>query len=281
MHPLSLDQLTVLGGATALDLVPIAAANGCGKVGIYFQSWNVMPGYDLRQKSQADEMLRRCRECHVRIAVGEPFLLGPDTRLEMLLPNLELAARLEVEAVNAVILDPDIARATDTFGALCERAAELGMGALIEFFPLSAVKSVQDAAHLIRAVGRPGVRINLDLLHLIRSGGTAAQVMALDPDFIGHVQINDGPLRVAPEAMLQESIEERGLPGEGEFPLRAILAALPADVPIGVEVPSLRRYRAGVKPADWARSAVDATKAVLGSWAHFEAGARESRCFVS
>jgi sugar phosphate isomerase/epimerase len=264
-HPLSLDQLTVLG-ATPVELVTLAAANGCSHVGIYFQSWNVMPAYDLHQDAQADALLRSCREHDVRIAVAEPFLLLPDTSLDTLMPNLELAAKLQVQAVNAVGFDPDIARLTDTFGSLSERAARLGLATLIEFFPLSTVTSIQMAERLIRGVGRPDVRLNVDVLHLVRSGGTAADLVSLEPALIGHVQLSDGPASIAATGMMTEATEERGLPGEGEFPLRDILAALPAGVTIGVEVPSLRRLRTGVASADWARVAVDAMKAALGSW---------------
>jgi sugar phosphate isomerase/epimerase len=272
-HPLSLDQLTVLG-ATPIELVTLAAANGCSHVGIYFQSWNVMPAYDLHRSTEADALLSRCREHDVRIAVAEPFLLLPDLSLDALTPNLELAARLQVQAVNAVGFDPDTARLTDIFGSLCERAARFGLGTLIEFFPLSTVTSIQMATRLIRDVGRPDVRINLDVLHLVRSGGTAADLASLEPGLIGHVQLSDGPANIAAEGMMTEATEERGLPGEGEFPLRDILAALPRGVTIGVEVPSLRRHRAGVTPADWARMAVDATKAALGSLEPLTAGPR-------
>jgi sugar phosphate isomerase/epimerase len=262
MHPLSLDQLTVLG-ATPIELVPLAAANGCGRVGIYFQSWNVMPTYDLHQRAQADTLLRRCREHDVRIAVAEPFLLRPDSSLDALMPNLELAARLQVLAVNAVGFDPDIARLTDLFGSLCERARGFGLTTLIEFFPLSTITSAQMAARLIRDVGRTDVRINFDVLHFVRSGGTAADLASFDPALIGHVQLSDGPAKMATAGMMTEATEERCLPGEGEFPLHDILAALPAGVTVGVEVPSLRRHRAGVAAADWVRVAVDAMKATL------------------
>jgi sugar phosphate isomerase/epimerase len=233
-----------------------------------------MPAYDLHQRAQADALLSRCREHDVRIAVAEPFLLLPDSSLDALMPNLELAARLQVLAVNAVGLDPDIVRLTDLFGSLCERAAGFGLTTLIEFFPLSTVTSIQMATRLIRDVGRPDVRINLDVLHLVRSGGTAADLASLEPMLIGHVQLSDGPANIAAEGMMTEATEERGLPGEGEFPLRDILAALPRGVTIGVEVPSLRRHRAGVTPADWARMAVDATKAALGSLEPLTAGPR-------
>jgi sugar phosphate isomerase/epimerase len=262
MRSLSLDQLTVLG-VTPIDLVPLAAANGCGHVGIYFQSWSVMPPYDLRDPAQSAAMLSRCQEHGVRIAVAEPFLLQANTRLDELLPNLELAARLQVQAINAVVFDSDPARRTDTFGALCEHAAQFRLDTLIEFFPLSEVKSLQAATQLISDIGRPGVRINLDVLHLIRSGSTAADIAALDPSLIGHFQISDGPLVVEPTHMMTEASSERGLPGEGEFPLSEILAALPVGVTIGVEVPSLRRLQDGVTSAQWARTAVDATKTLM------------------
>ena len=48
----------------------------------------------------------------------------------------------------------------------------------------------------------------------------------------------------------------RELPGAGDFPLSAILSALPATAAIEVEVPSQRRLEAGVSALDHVRDAV-------------------------
>ena len=64
------------------------------------------------------------------------------------------------------------------------------------------------------------------------------------------VQLNDGPL--APEADLMEAtLHDRRLPGDGEFDLTglvAVLDAIGADVPYGVEVFSDELH--ALSPAD-------------------------------
>jgi hypothetical protein len=77
------------------------------------------------------------------------------------------------------------------------------------------------------------------------------------------MQICDGPLTVAQEEMIGEAVGERGVPGEGAFPLPAFLACAPPGVTIDVEVPQRTAMMAGVSALDRARRAVDATKALM------------------
>ena len=74
-------------------------------------------------------------------------------------------------------------------------------------------------------------------MHLVRSGSSAADIAAIDPEHIGYAQLNDTTLQPRIDNYMEEAMFERMVPGEGELPLRDILSALPADIVIELEVP--------------------------------------------
>jgi sugar phosphate isomerase/epimerase len=99
-------------------------------------------------------------------------------------------------------------------------------------------------------------------MHLIRSGSSAADVAALDPDMIGYIQLCDVPL--APEKdYLEESMYERMIPGTGELPLLDILSALPRRLVIGLETPLRSRAEAGEGPSERMGQCVKAARRLL------------------
>jgi hypothetical protein len=53
------------------------------------------------------------------------------------------------------------------------------------------------------------------------------------------------------------------LPGDGEFPLRQILGALPAGAPIEVKIPSDRRKAAGRSALEFAHNAAARSRALV------------------
>ncbi len=103
----------------------------------------------------------------------------------------------------------------------------------------------------------------MDAWHYVRSGADEATLRAIPGERILGLQLDDGPL--APEANLVEAtLHERLLPGEGEFDLGALMAALRACgavAPIGVEVFSDELHALGATQA--ARRAGDATRRLL------------------
>jgi hypothetical protein len=68
---------------------------------------------------------------------------------------------------------------------------------------------------------------------------------------------------MASEHQLFEAISQRMIPGTGEFPLRDFVAALPPDIPIGVEVPLKAFKDRGVLPLERARLAVEASRRIV------------------
>lgn len=56
---------------------------------------------------------------------------------------------------------------------------------------------------------------------------------------------------------------DRLYPGEGDFPLAEVVAAIPSDVMVGLEVPILAGQQAGVPAKERARHALDSAPAIV------------------
>jgi sugar phosphate isomerase/epimerase len=135
--------------------------------------------------------------------------------------------------------DPDEARLTTNFARLCEAAAGFGLRVGLEFAAYTHTPDIHAARRIVSAAGQPNGGVLIDSLHLVRSGGTAADVASLAPTSITGFQLADGrgPRPASNEALRAEARGGRFFPGNGEFPLAAILGALPAGMPLCVETP--------------------------------------------
>jgi sugar phosphate isomerase/epimerase len=133
----------------------------------------------------------------------------------------------------------------------------------VEFAPGLPVNDLPTALAALQHVGRSDFRLLIDTMHLVRSGSGAADIAGLDPSNIGYVQLSDVPLVPSISSYLEEAMFERMVPGEGELPLRDILAALPPDVIVGLEVPLRAQADAGIGPEARMRRCVDAARALL------------------
>jgi sugar phosphate isomerase/epimerase len=132
--------------------------------------------------------------------------------------------------------DVDRAEAARWLGALADRVAPFGTTLAIEFLPITAVANAADAAELVDRAGRPNIGLCVDAWHVFRGDGLLSLV-GLDPNLVTVVQFDDGSLDPVLDDYVQDCLHHREVPGEGEFDLRGLLALLPADAPISVEVP--------------------------------------------
>ena len=151
-----------------------------------------------------------------------------------------LAAGAELGAVSLTVSgdDEDVARLTGNFAALCEMARGHGLRVDLEFMRWRPVATLQQACAVVTGAGQANSGVLVDALHLFRSGGQVADIGAVDPHLLRAVQLCDAPMLAPAEALIiPEAREGRLLPGEGQLPLATLLAALPGDVEISVEVP--------------------------------------------
>jgi sugar phosphate isomerase/epimerase len=268
-RPLGLHQIT----ATDLDplgFVEIAAAAGYQQVSLFthnpvvplpgqqakFVFPTVTPGLkrDIRAALDANGL---------QLTGAEFFLIRPDGDLESYRAGLATGRELGARHAVTHVFDDDPARAADTLGAFCEMAAAEELIVGIEFCQMTpGCKSIGQAQWFVDQVGAGNLGFGICPLHLTRSGGTPEDVAALPARYFAFGQINDGRGRHA-SAEYYDEVHDRELPGDGDFPLRAILSALPAALPIEVKIPSDRRRAAGRPALDYVREAARRSRALL------------------
>jgi sugar phosphate isomerase/epimerase len=276
MRELGLAHLTLLQ-LDPPELVTTAAEAGFDFVGIRVRG--ATPAEQLPDMSPGSptsrHTLARLAETGVQVADIEFLSLDGSTDRETWLPMLEAGAVLGATTLNLAGQDPDSSRLTETLHRLVEDAAQFSMTPALEPISYNAVSTVQQAADIASAVG---AHIMLDPLHLVRGGSSAEDVAALDPAMIPVLQFCDGPA-VLPDdlavtaplprgmtaeggALKVESRARRLPPGEGDFPLEQLLRAVPADVPISIEVPNAELVEC-LGPLEFARRLHSATMSLL------------------
>lgn len=231
---------------SAIGLAPdalVAAASDAGFDAVGLRLFPAFPGapcYSVPQGSAA------ARDLHARLdATGvevfdiEFVVIDADFRPQAVLRVLEDAAALGAQRLSACGQDADRARLTDHFAELCDVAGQVGMSVDLENMGWRPVRSLQDSVDVVSACGRPNAGVLVDALHLFRNGGTLDQISGLPQQLIRHAQLCDvrGPAPTTDETRIQEARSGRLSPGEGELPLAALAARLPASARISVEVP--------------------------------------------
>ena len=160
--------------------------------------------------------------------------------------------------------DTDRSRIIDTYGRLCELTWEHGMTADLEFMPWTGIKNIADARELVEAAGHPAAAILFDCLHFDRCDSTLEDISAIPAELMNYAQICDGPVPYDPdgEAMMVLGRTARLVPGEGGIDLPAIVARLPENIPISVEVPNTA-IAAMTGVPDLVSRALQATKEIM------------------
>lgn len=271
LNRLGIEQLTVMG-MPPVELVKLAAANGCsgisGALGpmpmamFGYPEFNLYPAWSLEDDAALRrEMKAALRDTGVVIELGEGFRVRPDGDVRDRAAGLDLMAELGAVRINAVSMEPSLERTYDQLGHLADMVIARDMQFTIEFAPMNTINTLQSALGAIAHVGQGRCKVLVDAMHLFRSGGTIDDVKALDPALIGYAQICDAPM-VAAEGVtyFMEATCGRMVPGTGEFPLREWIAALPADLPIGIEVPMVAALMAGLNPHDHVANVVKAAR---------------------
>ncbi len=222
------------------------------------------PDWSLRtDKALRRELIDTLAATGVVLALAEGLFVMPGLEIESYAQDLDIMAELGAERVSAISFDPDLDRSFDQFAKAAEMAGQRGLTTVTEFAPCFTVTDLPTALAAVRHVGRADFRITLDTMHLFRSGGTAADLAALDPGLIGYVQLCDVPTEPALPLYMDEGMYERLAPGEGDAPLVDVLRALPGDVPISIEIPQRARAEAGQPPEQRIAHCIAAARRVM------------------
>jgi sugar phosphate isomerase/epimerase len=159
--------------------------------------------------------------------------------------------------------------AAEAFAGVCDRAADRGLRAAIEFLPqMTNIPDAATAMEIVGRAGRPNGGLCVDTWHHFRGARDDRMLQVLPPERVFTVQFNDGPHVPDDADYYTDCTRYRRAPGEGEFDLAGFLEVLHAAGirnPLSVEVLSSDLLQQ--PPAEVARYLAQSTRAVLQSTA--------------
>lgn len=248
------------------EAVSLAAKLGYGAVGL--RALPAAPGgsFDplIEDKALVRETLRRLKDTGISVFDVEIIRIGADFRADAFKPFLEVCGELSARAVLVAGDDTDEARLTANFAAFCAAAAPYGITADLEFMAWTAVKDAKSALRIVTAANQPNGGILVDSLHTGRSTTTLDDLMAIPTSRLNYAQICDATpgTHFTDAELIHTARCERLLPGDGTIDLRGIFAALPATLPISIELPhDIQKALLGVE--EWSRRGIVNAKAVI------------------
>lgn len=256
MNTLSLAS-GVLPEFGALEVVEAGAAAGFDAVGLWVDPAEWTAG-----------MTREVRAALAR--TGMPVLdveviwIKPDSLFDDHRKVIDVGAELGAANVLCVSSDPDHGATADKLAALCRHAEGSGMRVALEFGIFTEVKTLTQALAVLDRVSHPLRAVLIDPIHVDRSGTRVEQIAAIDPALLSYAQFCDAragrPDPVDFNAVIVDAVDLREQCGEGSLPLAAMLQALPAGIPLSVELRSAALRDAFPDPAARAGAVLEATR---------------------
>ena len=145
-----------------------------------------------------------------------------------------------IKVGNIVGTECELPRIVESFAELCADAARYTDAKIVyEFMPYDVqVNDVDTALEVVEGADAPNGALAFDTWHLGKLRLESDDLRRIPSRFLGWVELCDGPYEYA-EDRLDEVINRRQLPGEGEFPVAeyvAVFRELGYDGPWGVEV---------------------------------------------
>jgi sugar phosphate isomerase/epimerase len=256
-----------LAALTVLDVSPpeqvtIAAQAGYSHVGL-----RLIPATpeEVRHPVVGDtpmvrDLERRLADTGVRVLDVEIFRLTPDVRLADFEPAMAAAARLGARHMLVAGNDPDAGRLRDRFAALSVAAARFGLSACLEPMPWTDVPTIAAARRAIAgATAACGVLI--DAIHFFRAENRLEEIAAIPPGQLPYMQLCDAPAICPADRaeLIRQARGDRLFPGDGGLDLHGLMAALPPDIAVSLEVPVAQP----MAPLERARRALAAARRIL------------------
>jgi sugar phosphate isomerase/epimerase len=224
-----------LAAGTVLDVSAVGAVDVARDAG--FDGCGLRPTAEELAPRRLAELRRRLDDSGLVLLDLEVIRLHPEDDAAAHDQLLDAAAFLGAAHVLAVSEHPEVAASVDAVGRLADRAHARGLRIALEFMVFTAVRSLDEALHVIAEAGAGNVGVLVDALHLQRSGGVPEDLIGIPAGRLAYVQLCDAG-REGPPDLADEARHHRLLPGEGHLPLRALAAAAGPDVPLSIEVQS-------------------------------------------
>ncbi|AYC35058.1 sugar phosphate isomerase/epimerase [Pseudomonas cavernae] len=263
---LSLAALTVLE-LSPPEMVEVAARTGYSHVGLRLvpataeeRHFPLLADAGLRRQTQV-----RLRDTGIQVLDIEILRLKPETRVADFEAILAVGAEFGASELLIAGNDPDEARLTANFAALCDLASGYGIYPHLEFMPWTDARDLTQAVRIVETAGRTNGGVLVDAFHFNRSGSSLDDLAKLAPARLRYAQLCDvaGPRPDDMNEILRQARNERRFPGDGDCDLRGLLRCLPANIPLSLEIPTRHLLEQGVSALQRAQMAMDKTGALL------------------
>ena len=266
------DRIFSLAALTVLELSPPNMVEAAARAGYSHVGLRLVPATEQEQHFPlvADASLRRqtqarLRDTGIKVLDLEILRLKPDTCVADFKAILDVGAELGGTELLVAGNDPDESRLTERFAHLCDLAADYGIYPHLEFMPWTDVRDLRQAMRVVANADRGNACVLVDAFHFNRSASALADLATLAPERMRYAQLCDvaGPVPDDMDEILRQARNERRFPGDGDADLVGLLRALPANVPLSLEIPTRQLLEQGISGEQRARMALQRAKAVL------------------
>ena len=257
-----------LAALTVLELPHHEQVSAAAQAGYSHVGLRLIPvaGQPVIHALDAFEVERRLADTGVGVLDVEVFRLTPQTNVGEFEAAMATAQRLGATDLLVHGADSNEARLIETFGRLCDLAAGYGLSANLEPMPWVDVSNLAKAMRILDGAARENGGLLVDAIHFFRAEDSLQALAKVPRKFLRYTQLCDArPERPADlQEIIRQARSDRLFPGEGGLDLHGLLAALPAGLPLSLEVPVSRK----LEPLERARRALDATRAILTMGEH-------------
>lgn len=243
-RPISLAYLTV-PGITPVDQIRMAADLGYDYTSIRTIPMGQVgePQICLEKDPQMKEEIRQVlKECNMKLLDIELVRIREDLPTDYR-KAFECGADLGATEILSSVWTEDRSYAVDTYGKICEQAAEYGMNVNFEFPILSCIKTLEETARLQDEIGAPNLKILMDMIYCHWDHVTPEVIAKYDPSRFGVIHLCDCPKDPGDMEIVEVVREGREYCGLGAVDLQGILKALPKN-PCSIELPNLKNIQA-------------------------------------
>ncbi len=133
------------------------------------------------------------------------------------------------------------------------------------FMPWTDARNLEQALRIVESADRENAAVLVDAFHFDRSASRLQDLAEVPATRLRYAQLGDvaGPRPSDMAEILRQARNERRFPGEGDCDLLGLLQALPTNIPLSLEIPTVKLLEQGVSGLQRAQMAIGRTRELL------------------
>jgi sugar phosphate isomerase/epimerase len=160
------------------------------------------------------------------IEPGDPRRTASDARRKLLFDTAAAFGAHHIKVGNIPGNPCELGRLIEAFAELCEEARDHTSAPIVyEFMPFDVnVKTLETARELVQQAAQPNGGLAIDTWHMAKLGIALDDVARIPSEYLTWVELSDGKFENLPDPV-DEVVNHRNLPGEGEFDIPGYIGA--------------------------------------------------------